>query len=506
MIINKVTPKIVFLFSLALNRMFPLFQYHRKYQSGSITRTLALTLVILSFSASCGGNLDISQPFLPYATPEEQGMNPELLTELVADVKREKLKNIHSLIVIKDDKIILEEYFNGYRRSDLHYSASVTKSFASVLLGIAIDQGYFNGNIEAVLNRPVRDLFPEYADVIDKDSLKRELKLKHILSMTAGFEWDEHTYPYTDRRNDCNRINNSQDPMRFLFERKLIYQPGEVFYYNGGLSLSISYLIEEYTGMSVVEFAEKYLFKPLGIEKYRWDEVANGLTDTDGGLHLTPLDQAKLGYLFLQNGRWVGQQIVSEEWVVKSTTLTVDNADQPDYGYQWWGGNFYSRDTFYRTFFASGHGGQKVIVFPEHDLILVIAQQVFNNPLGHLNFIAVMANYVVPALSTAPSVKENTISLTAAELQRYTGTYFSEDRTEFVEVTSDGNSLTLTGSNGDSNDFYPLGDHSFKTRVLDLLDIKVTFVTDERGTVSALQSKFWYKNLQFYKNMPGHTG
>ncbi|NOX89079.1 MAG: serine hydrolase [Calditrichaeota bacterium] len=467
-----------------------------------MTKILTIVFIAVLFSVSCGKKPDSHKPFLRNAPPGETGMNPEILAELISDIKTEKIKNVHGLLVIKDDKLIVEEYFGGYRRNDLHYSASITKSFASVLLGIAIDKGYFKGSVQTVLNRDVKVLFPEYADIIEKDSLKSGLKLKHILSMTAGFDWDEHTFPYTDRRNDCNKINRSRDPMRFLFERKLVRRPGEEFYYNGGLSLSVSYLIEKYTGMSALEFAERNLFEPLEIEEYRWDEVANGLIDTDGGLHLKPVDQSKLGYLFLQKGRWRGRQLVSEEWVTESTKMRVDNTDQPDYGYQWWGGDFYCQDTTWYTFFASGHGGQKVIVFPDYNLIVVISQQVFNNPLGHLNFIAILNNYIVPSLSGKLN-RDEAIPLPAADLSKYCGRYFSQNRSEFVDVESGGGALILTGSNGDKNEFYSVGEHTFKARILNLIDIRVKFGIDENGKVATLQSKFGYKNLRFGKNAEG---
>jgi len=231
--------------------------------------------------------------------------------------------------------------------------------------------------------------------------------------------------------------------------------------------------------------------------------VFNGLIDTDGGLHLRPIDQAKLGYLFLQKGRWRGRQLVSEEWVSASTKMHVDNTDQPDYGYQWWGGDFHYQDKTYRTYFASGHGGQKVIVFPDYNLIVVISQQVFDNPLGDLNFIAILDNYIIPALS-GQQKQETVISLTAADLNNYIGRYFSEDRSEFIDVESDGNKLILTSSNGDRNEFYPVGEQTFTARILDLVNVRVKFGVDENGRATTLQSKFGYKDLQFSKNTPGN--
>ena len=194
---------------------------------------LLFSLMILC--VSCGSGQTNEEGFVDKSMPEEVGISSEFIEKLIADIESGKLQNIHGLLIIKDDKLTLEKYFDDFDRDELHYSASVSKSFASVLLGIAIDKGFFEGDIYSVLNRKVSALFPEYAEIIAKDSLKKELKLKHILSMTAGFDWDEHSPPYTDDRNDCNRINHSSDPLKFLFERKLTSEPGTEFYYNGRL-------------------------------------------------------------------------------------------------------------------------------------------------------------------------------------------------------------------------------------------------------------------------------
>jgi len=447
---------------------------------------------------ACGNGQESDEIFLEKALPQDVGIMPELIERLVSDIEADKLQNIEGLLIIKDDKLILEKYYGEYSRDELHYSASVSKSFASVLLGIAIDLGFFEGDIASVLNRNVSDLFPEYEGIIVLDSLKKELKLKHILSMTAGFEWDEHSHPYSDGRNDCNRINNSSDPMKFLFERRLTSEPGTEFYYNGGLSLSISWLIERYTGMRVDKFAEKYLFNALGITEYRWEKVAGGLIDTDGGLHLKPIDQAKLGYLFLNGGVWHDRQVVSEEWVQKSTQIHYHNADMPDYGYQWWGGRFHAMNETYDTYFASGHGGQIILVLPVHDLVLVLTQQVFSNPYGELNLLAVLSDYLIPAL-TGETTEREIIDLSQEELSRFEGHYESEDSNEFIDVLVVEGKLVLSSSDGQQNDFYPVSKNTYAARILDLLNVQIEFETDADSNTVTLISEFGYTSKGYSK-------
>jgi len=445
------------------------------------------------------GNCQVNEgEFIEKALPAEVGVVPEMLEKLVSDIESDKLQNIHSLLIIKDDQLILEKYFSDFSRDELHYSASVTKSFASALLGIAIDMGFFEGDMQSVLNRSVSELFSEYEDVIASDSLKSDLKLKHMLSMTAGFEWDEHTHPYSSAWNDCHGINHSEDPMKFLFERPLISEPGSEFYYNGGLSLSLSWLIEKYTGMRVDMFAEKYLFSPMGIDEYRWERVVGGLIDTDGGLHLRPMDQIKLGYLFLNDGIWNNRQIVSQDWVRASTQVHFQNRDMPDYGYQWWGGDFYARNRTYPGYLASGHGGQKILVLPGYDLVMVLCQQVFSNPYGDLNFLAIASDYLIPSL-TGDTSQSVIISTPREELTIFEGHFETQDGSEFIDVLSQEDKLVLSSSNGQRDEFYPVSASVFEARIMDLFTVQIVFETDPDSNTLSLTSDFGYSSKRFFR-------
>lgn len=457
---------------------------------------LVASLIML---VACGPGQTNDTAFVDQGNPEKIGIEAAGIKDLIAAIKDEKIKNIHGILLIKDNHLIVEEYFGGFNRNQLHYTASVSKSFASALLGIAIDKGFFDDDIQTVLNKNVATLFPEYANLIEQDSLKRNLKLKHMLSMTAGFDWDEHTYPYSDNRNDCNRINNSRDPMKFLFARKLIHKPGTEFYYNGGLSLSISYLLSRSTKMGVDKFAEKHLFNRLGIKNYRWERVANGLVDTDGGLHLKPIDQAKLGYLFLNKGLWKNQQIVSEQWINTSTKMHRKNQNMPDYAYQWWGGDFGVKNQTVSMYMASGHGGQKIVVIPTYNAVVVITQKVFDNQFADLNFIAIMSDYVFPTLmNQKPTNKMKPYEI--KDLNNYEGHFVLEDKSEYIEFKVLNNILVGYSSDGQENMFTPTSDYLFKARVMDLIDIYIKFIPDASGKIKSMKSHFAFTNKTFYKD------
>lgn len=220
------------------------------------------------------------------------------------------------------------------------------------------------------------------------------------------------------------------------------------------------------------------------------------MIDSDGGLHLKPVDQAKLGYLFLNEGVWQGKQIVSKEWVIETTKVHHHNIDMPDYAYQWWCGDFHTMNKTFFTYFASGHGGQKVLVFPEFGMVIVITQQVFNNPFGDLNFIAILSDYILPAV-TGNSNNDEIISIPQNELAKFEGHYETENNEEFIEVVAGEGKLRLTSSNGQQNDFYPTSESIFKARILDLLNIHIEFITDAGNKIIAINSNVGFTNKQF---------
>lgn len=450
-------------------------------------------LMILSCSLGLKGKKDIE---INYS--KDHLVNEIHLEKLQTKIEENIFQNIHSLIIIKDDKIVTEQYFNGFKKNDLHYSASVTKSFASTLLGIAIDKGYFNDDIDEVLHSPLIKFFPEYEEILLKDSLKQKITLTHLLTMTAGFEWDEHTYPYTDRRNDCNKINHSDNPMKFLLERNMQYSPGERFYYNGGLSLTISFLIEKCANLEFENFTEEFLFEPLGIKKYLWTNVENGLKDSNGGLHLRPIDQAKLGSLFLNNGMWNDKQIISEEWVARATEMTVKNDDMPDYGFQWWGGVFYAQNKAYDIYMASGHGGQKVVVVPEYNTVIQISQQVFNNPNGDLNFIAMMSDYILPALVNEKNKYEK-IENKQVDLSKYSGEYVISAESSFLNISQGEGCLHAIAHDGMEFQLIPVTDRIFKADLMNLFDLYFEFMLDEKGKPRQVVSRIGFREKVFTK-------
>jgi CubicO group peptidase (beta-lactamase class C family) len=189
--------------------------------------------------------------------------------------------------------------------------------------------------------------------------------------MTSGLDWGEWEYPYGDPRNPSTQMYRSEDPVQFVLDRPMKSEPGVEWFYNSGGSHLLSALIQKYTEMTTLEFANRYLFEPLGIYDVSWNQDVNGICAGGGGLSLRPRDMAKFGYLYLNDGVWDGRQIVSSNWTKNSTksvyplgNLTPE-WNHAGYGYQWW--TIPSLGVFY----ALGYRGQKIYVFPAYDMIVV---------------------------------------------------------------------------------------------------------------------------------------
>jgi len=333
---------------------------------------------------------------------DEHEVDSQKIRELMHQIYANNLKNIHSILLIKNGKLILEEYFYGYHRNLKHHVASVTKSVTSILLGIARDKGG-----EIVLDKKLITYLPEYKDVLSNGA-KSEITLAHLLTMRAGLEWNEFS-----RKNFQHLYYGSGDTIKYILEKKMVDAPGQRFFYSTGLSTVLGRILENATGFDVDRFAADYLFTPLGISDYYWQRTPDGTVLTGSSLFLRPRDMAKLGYLFLKDGVWKDKQIVSKKWVRESifphVTYPHDKGDLisgTGYGYQWWRGTSRIEDRDIKAFYAAGHGGQFSCIIPSLDTIIVITSQIDNNDTGDFRAYSVIDNYIIPAVLQTERVRK----------------------------------------------------------------------------------------------------
>jgi CubicO group peptidase (beta-lactamase class C family) len=340
----------------------------------------------------------------PTASLYAVGINEKKIGEAIERIHDRTYQNIHSILIVKDGKLAFEQYFGGYawdynsdrfRGEFTHFGvdslqnlASVTKSFASVLMGIAIDCGFISGVQEKVFT-----FFPEYAGL--RGEVKDRITLYHLLTMTSGLEWNELELAYDDPRNDLIQLFNVSDPQEYILSKPVVNEPGTQWYYNGGGTNLLGEIIRKATGLRLDDFAAKYLFAPLDITNYAWEHINPDMIAASGNLNLRPRDMAKLGYLFLKGGVWKGKRIVSEKWVEESTQRHASPSAEEGYGYQWWLTTYHSDSTSVDSFCAAGWGGQRIEVFPRLGLVVVLTggNYVEEDPVDEI-----IAHYILPAV------------------------------------------------------------------------------------------------------------
>ena len=289
--------------------------------------------------------------------------------------------NVHSVLVARGGKLVFERYFRGsdeipgriygrrvenvtFDADTLHDMKSVSKSVASLAVGIAIDRGLIRS-----VHEPIFSFFPELADLRSPE--KDRIQLLHALTMSMGLAWVEATPATGDDNNDEARMHRARDACRYVLGLAATAPAGQEFFYNTGALALVSAIIRKATGRRLDEFARETLFEPLGITAVEWERY-KGDTDAGGGLRLRPRDMAKIGQLVLAGGRWNGRQIVSREWIETSTAPKIKTTDGQSYGYLWWLGRSLLNGREVQWAGALGRGGQSIRIVPELDLVVVV--------------------------------------------------------------------------------------------------------------------------------------
>ncbi len=312
------------------------------------------------------------------STPEEQGMDSQKLAQMLAAIQEQQL-NLHSLLIIRNGYLVSETYFEPYRQDTKHELYSCTKSFISTLIGIAVDKGYIEG-----IDHRIVDFFPDRT-FANLDRTKEDITLEDVLTMRSGLDWQ-------DVDSTFGAMYQSQDWVKFVLDKPMARPPGHLFNYCSGCSHLLSALLQQTTGMNTRDFAEQVLFKTLGISNVNWDTDAAGIPIGGWGLQLTPRDMAKLGYLYLRDGKWEGQQIVSTKWVESATQRHTETDGDLGYGYQWW--TYPSLEAYT----ALGRYGQTIFVIPGSDLVVVTTAGMDD----HDDIFQLIEHYIFPAAQKLP--------------------------------------------------------------------------------------------------------
>ena len=297
----------------------------------------------------------------PRSTPEAQGVSSSAILAFVEAAEKD-VDALHSLMVVRHGHVVAEGWWGPYRREDPHVLYSLTKSFTSTAVGLAIAEGKLS------LDDTVLSFFPDDAPAQPSDNLKA-MRVRDLLSMSTGHHADViERFPYASP--DVSQT-------RTFLSLPVGHKPGTHFVYNTPASHMLSEIVQKVTGTPVVEYLRPRLFEPLGIRNPKWDATPRGVSLGGFGLSATTEDIARFGQLYLRQGDWRGKRLLPAEWVAAATSRQASNGSNPasdwdqGYGYQFWR----SRHGFYR---GDGAFGQYCLVLPEHDTVVAITGGVRN--------------------------------------------------------------------------------------------------------------------------------
>jgi CubicO group peptidase (beta-lactamase class C family) len=317
-------------------------------------------LEAVDYTPRLGGDWEVS-------TPAEQGLDPILVAEMYFNAA--DLDTIYSLLVVKNGYLIAEEYFNEGSANQKDRLQSVTKSFTSALVGIALEQGCLSS-----VDQKMLEFFPEVAGKIT-DPRKELITIRNMLEMRAGYPREEDDPALWD-----GLLSGHYPPLIEAFP--LVSDPGTRFHYSNLTSNWLGIIVDRTCGMNLKAYAEEHLFSPLDVKSGEWGQDAEGHNNGCGDLHLSARDAAKFGLLYLNDGVYKGNQVIPADWVQDSLqTYSVNEAfvnkvgqfGDIGYGYQWWS----ATTGEHHVNFAWGHGGQLIVLVDEFDMVIVTTSYPF---------------------------------------------------------------------------------------------------------------------------------
>lgn len=356
-------------------------------------------------AAVCGRPIALEDGW-PIATPESVGMDGARLCG-IADRLKAQDANVHAVVIARRGKLVFEQYFPGYDdpwgvpegqfkfdATTKHDMRSVSKSVASLLVGIAIDR-----KLIASADEPVLNYFPGYAEV--KSAGWEKIALRHLLTMSSGISWDE-ARAWNDPKNDEPHLGKDPDPLRYVLSKPIAAPPDTVWTYNGGGTDLLGNILTQATGKPFDVFAREALFEPLGITDWEWKNYENGKLAAAAGLRLRPRDATKIGQLVLGRGTWNGRRIVSAAWIEQSIAPRFQATGYFGglffYGYQWWLGRSLSDGKEVSWIAGVGLGGQRLVIIPALDMVVMVTSGMYTSPRQGMATLDILGSVVLPAV------------------------------------------------------------------------------------------------------------
>lgn len=330
---------------------------------------------------------------LPYhgMAVSSESFDTNSIKQLKGAIEEGVFKKINSIIVLKEGKILIEEYFNGENRNSLHDPRSVGKSFSSTLTGMEISDGFIKSETQTISDFYKLNQFENFSHS------KGKATIKDLLTMSSGFEGDDEVI--NSKGNEEN-MYPTNDWVKFTLD--LPYQDSlkeKWHYFTAGVIL-LGDILNKSAPNGLEKYADDKLFKPLGITNYKWQYTPQNVPNTAGGIEMNALDFAKYGQLYKNGGTWNGQQILNKAWVEKTFTKQkqLTSRDSEYYGYLFWNKTYKANNKGYEAFYCAGNGGNYILIFKNEPLVIVITASAYGQYYAHSQVTEMLSKYILPAI------------------------------------------------------------------------------------------------------------
>ena len=362
-------------------------------KTGSLIASGELPLTVYRKPAIDLSKISLNAP-LPYNgfALSEDHFDQNKIKALKGNINERVFKNINGVVVIKNGQLLIEEYFNGEDRNSLHDPRSVGKSFASTITGIAIGEGYLKNTNQSL------QTFYHLDSFVNNDAAKASTTIKELLTMSSGFDGNDE-----DENSPGNEENMYPTDNWIRFVLDLPMRPtapvGTWHYFTAGVVLLGDILNKTVPG-GLEKYADDKLFSPLQIKKYEWQYTPQHVPSTAGGIRLSALDFAKYGQLYKNEGNWEGKQLIPKHWISETFTKhkAIPGRKDEYYGYLFWNKSYKMNGKVYETWYCSGNGGNKIFIFRNAPLVVVITSGAYNRYYAHTQVDNMMQEYILPAV------------------------------------------------------------------------------------------------------------
>jgi len=363
-------------------------------------RSFLLFAICLSAAMLFGQSARPAQEEWLTATPDLAGLSSTRLRGMEQAIRSNEFKKITSILVAREGKLVYESYFDGDGLTSRN-TRSATKTITGMLVGIAVDKKLLSG-----VDARIMPFFKDKQPVQNPDPRKDKITVEDFLTMSSALEcndWNDFS------RGNEERMYPIEDWIQFTldlpvrgfssYNKKPEDSPyGRSFSYCTAGATTLSGVLKRATGVPTQEFARQNLFEPLGIKQADWIFSPLGLAMTGGGLGLRSRDLLKLGQLYLDGGLWHGLRVISESWVKTSISPHARIDDETEYGYFWWLKGFKTKAKTYSAYYMSGNGGNKVAVFPELKMVVVLTSTNYSTPGMHQQTDKLLTDYILASL------------------------------------------------------------------------------------------------------------